>query len=213
MSARRPKRRTESFDSLCRRAGISPGDPTPAVSSRGGSSDWGSSEEAHFISPKESGETMPRLTTTLEVFCLRTGRKFKVRETAIKVERYQRWKHDSEVLYSRDLVACKHCSDTHQLLSTWQAASFAFLGDPVGGRPWTRKDLSFGRWNNRHIFDRKKGSRRWRRSTSRQRKASFEARSDPAPHDRISFGSRLPRGTRCRNDGRCAGGGLLSPAS
>jgi hypothetical protein len=33
MSARKPKRRPEPLDFLCRQAGILPGDPTPAVSS------------------------------------------------------------------------------------------------------------------------------------------------------------------------------------
>jgi hypothetical protein len=151
---RSTKRVVESFDFLCRRAGISPGDPTPAVSSPWSDQGW---TESYSVNVKGSA-TMPVLTTTVEVFCLRMGRRFKVGGTAIRAERYQYWKYDSDApLASRNLVACKHCSDTHQLLSAWQAASFGFLGDPVAnGSQWTRKSLRFGRKMNRHIFDRKR---------------------------------------------------------
>jgi hypothetical protein len=96
---------------------------------------------------------MPALVTTLEVFCLRTGKPFRVRGNAVRSEYYQRpgWE---DTLCSRELVACRRCSDTHLLLSEFQAASFGLLQG--AGEFWTRWKLSHGRRWNRALFDRKR---------------------------------------------------------
>jgi len=143
----------ESFDSWCRRARVLPGDPTPAMSSpRPGVRRY--STEAFSTTLKGGPDTMPPLKTTLEIFCLRTGRVFRARETSIKREFYQRpgWLTQ----HSRELVACKHCPDTHVLISEWQATSFGLLGDPIGGARVTRRDRAFGRRMNDDLFDRRK---------------------------------------------------------
>jgi hypothetical protein len=100
--------------------------------------------------------TMPVLTTTIEVFCLRTGRTFRARGSAVRRERYER--AGSEISHYRYLVSCKRCPDTHVLLGTFRAASFDLLGDPIGGLRITQKDRSFGRRRlfTQELFDRKR---------------------------------------------------------
>ena len=66
---------------------------------------------------------------------------------------YERYGQSS--VFCRELVACKHCPDTH-LLSPYQAASFGFLGDPIDGPAWTRSGLALERWFGRDVFDRRK---------------------------------------------------------
>lgn len=141
------KRRPESFESWCRRArSLLPGDPTPAVSSC--IDECGLRTKA-FFTAMTGPSLMPALTTTLEIFCLRTGRVFRARGSAVKLERYER--PGAEINYYRLLVACKRCPDTHLLLNPYQAACFELLGDPT----LTRRDRSFGRNGNRHLFERR----------------------------------------------------------
>lgn len=148
------KRKPESFDSWCRRNRVAPGDPTPAVSSLLPHSLGNLSTEAYRVALKGC-DTMPALTTTLEVFCLRTERVFRVKGADVMREQYDPgW--GREICHYRNLIVCKGCSDKHVLLSEMQAAAFGLVGDPIGGPRITQKDRSFFRRMNRQLFDRKK---------------------------------------------------------
>jgi hypothetical protein len=152
MSSRKPKRRLESFESWCRRARILSGDPTPAVSSPRNL--WSDQATGAFSTTLKGPDTMPALATTLEIFCLRTGRSFRARGSAVRLERYEM--PGSLISHYRHLVACKHCSDTHLLLNEYQAACFELLGGPIDGRALTSRDRAFGRRGNRSLFERRR---------------------------------------------------------
>ena len=115
--------RARAFEAWCRRQGIRPGEPTPAIVSpslclfR-----W------DYMTARLKGVgriSVPHLETSREAFCFNVRRCFAVRSGDCGYDFYDAG--EDRFLAQRELIHCPHCAEMHLLLEVTQAADLGLL--------------------------------------------------------------------------------------
>jgi hypothetical protein len=128
----------ESFDSWCRRQGLGPDDPTPAIVSPSMPAEKWQYETAQMKLHVGRG-SVPSLRTDRQAFCLRQRRVFAVNPGNCWYDFYVRDRDRREVLACwREFIKCPHCPGTHILVSLRDAALLNLVDAKI-----TREDRRF----------------------------------------------------------------------
>jgi hypothetical protein len=120
----------ESFDSWCRRQGLGPDDPTPAIVSPSIRQEW--QYETKPVKLRVGRGSVASLRTDRQAFCLRRRRVFPVNPGDCWYDAYAPNAWREQLVSWREFIKCPHCPDTHLLLRLRDAMLLDLIDVKIG---------------------------------------------------------------------------------